>query len=470
VQIRKRVPLLAPLLALVGLLTVGGAGPVLADARPSILSVTFDAQNHAIVTWHKEAWQASLDVLWSSGDGGVAAPDANWDGHYGLPLVDCWGGDQNGKTTGPGPNNTWLFGQHCQGQDVPDEAEDTTTRVALAPGVYYFQVTIAGENAATGAKCNYQDKNLPTECLSIHYSDTYRVTVEPLGGGTGTSQPLPEPTLCIAQAGPTCPPGANPTPQELDKPGGIDLPMGGHVDVASGGKATFNPPYNLDVEFGEIHFSEDLAVFHCPAWTEPYPPETTLGSWIGVRCRTVTTPHAGALVEGTDFDVTVTATNTRFYVFSGKIEVSDLGHQGVVSVGPGQMTNVPDGETPSAPAAFDASDRSLRWWDTGHTDAQVGPIVLISLGLLMLYILPLIVILVRRPERWQRVALVDLLAGWTVIGWIAALALALTLPRMGSTYIPPPALSPDGKWWWDGQAWRPMPPQPPAAKPPTGWS
>ena len=437
--IRKYVLLLAPLLALAGLLTVGGARPVLADARPAVVSVTLDANNHAVVTWSKEGWQGSLDVWWSSGDGGVAAPYANWNGHYGWPLVDCWGGDQNGQPTGRGPNNTWLYGQQCQGQDVPDEATGTTTNVALAPGTYFFQVIVAGENAATGAKCSYSDKGLPTECLSPHYSDTYRVMVAPLSGGTGTAAPgmseLPEPTLCLAQAGPTCPPGANPNPQEITGPDGIDLPQGGHVDVADGGRATLNPPYNMDVEFGEIHFSEDLAVFHCPAWTEPYPPETTLGSWIGIRCRTVTTPQAGALVEGTDFDVTVSATTTTFYVFSGKIEVSGLGHEGVVSVGPGQMTSVLDGQTPSAPVAFDTTDRSVRWWDTGRTDSQTATVAIVSVSLFLL----------------------------------VALVLALGFRRSGSAPTRPPALSPDGRWWWDGIAWRPMPPKPPAAGPPTGW-
>jgi hypothetical protein len=182
----------------------------------------------------------------------------------------------------------------------------------------------------------------------------------------------------------------------------------------------------MDVEFGEIHFSEDLAVFHCPSWTEPYPPETTLGSWIGIRCRTVTTPQAGALVEGTDFDVTVSATTTTFYVFSGKIEVSGLGHEGVVSVGPGQMTSVLDGQTPSAPFAFDTSDRSLRWWDTGGTDSQTTAVAFV--GLLLV-----------------------------------ALVLAFGLRRSRTTSPRPPALSPDGRWWWDGIAWRPMPPKPPAA-------
>jgi hypothetical protein len=61
-----------------------------------------------------------------------------------------------------------------------------------------------------------------------------------VGGGTDTAAPgmsgLPEPTLCLAQAGPTCPPGTNPSPQEIAGPDGIHLPQGGHVDVAGGGR------------------------------------------------------------------------------------------------------------------------------------------------------------------------------------------------------------------------------------------
>ena len=275
--IRKCLPLLAPLLALAGLLTVGGVGPVLADARPAIVSITLDANNHAVVTWSKEPWQGSLDVWWSSGDGAVASPDPGWNTHYGLPLVDCWGGQPNGQTTGAGPNDTWLFGASCQGQDVADEATSTTTNVVLAPGTYFFQVIVAGENAATGAKCSYQDKGLPTECLSPHYSDTYRVTVR-LSAAGQAPQPRaragsPRPSQHSASRRPVRParPGRTRARDEIDGPGGLDLPQGGgHVDAAQGGQATFNPPFNLDVEFGEIHFSEDLAVFHCPAWTEPY--------------------------------------------------------------------------------------------------------------------------------------------------------------------------------------------------------
>jgi hypothetical protein len=87
-------------------------------------------------------------------------------------------------------------------------------------------------------------------------------------------------------------------------------------------------------------------------------------------------------------------------------------------------------------------------------------IIFVSVSLFFLvYFLPAIVVLVRRPNGWQLIGLLDLLAAWTVIGWIAALWLACTRPPARSTVLGPPMLSPDGRWWWDGQVWRPMPPQ-----------
>jgi len=462
--IRKCVPLLAPLLALAGLLTVGGAGPALADPRPSIVSVKLDAGNHAVVTWTKEPWQGPIAVKWSTGDGAVAAPYANWDGHYGLPLVDCYGQPLKGNPYGgDSTKGQWNYGKHCRGQDVPDAATTAKTWNELLPGVYYFQVAVAGENHQTGKPCNYKDKSLPTECLSPHYSGVSKLTVLP-----GPSHAPPE------SAGPSAGPrssggssgsgGSVPTtPQTLSGPGRFTVAGGGQVDVGAGGQVVSNPPYNFDLRTGQMHLDENLASFHCPPWTQPFSPETTLTDWIGVRCRTVTTPQAGALVEGTELTVTVTDQATTFWVFEGRIEVSDLYHRGAVFVGPGQTTAVLAGKTPTTPASFDTSDPSLRWWNTGPTDAQIVVIGLFSVSLFFLvYFLPLIVVLVRRPERWRLVGLVDLLTAWTVIGWIVAFVLALALPSPGSTSTGPPALSPDGKWWWDGHAWSPGPPAPPA--------
>ena len=359
--IRKCVPLLAPLLALAGLLTVGGAGPVLADARPSIVSVTLDANNHAVVTWSKESWQGSVDVKWSTGDGAVAAPDANWDSHYGLPLVDCYGQPLSGNPYGGDETKgQWDYGQHCKGQDVADAATTATTWDELIPGVYYFQVEVAGENHETGQPCNYQDKGLPTECLSPHYSGVYRLTVLPEASHSSLASPgmSAQPGSSI-QSGPTA-------PQAMNGPGRFVAVGGGQVDVGAGGQVVSNPPYNFDIRHGMMHLRENLVSFHCPSWTQPYSPGTTLADWIGVRCRTVTTPQAGALVMGTEFSVTVSDSETIFWVFEGQIEVSDLFHRGPVRLGPGQTTTVLTGETPTAPVAFDASDPTLRWWIRGQ--------------------------------------------------------------------------------------------------------
>jgi uncharacterized membrane protein YhaH (DUF805 family) len=92
--------------------------------------------------------------------------------------------------------------------------------------------------------------------------------------------------------------------------------------------------------------------------------------------------------------------------------------------------------------------------DTGPGDTEIAAIVFVSVSLFfVVYFLPAIVVLVRRPRRWRLVGLVDLLAAWTIIGWIVALVLAFALPRPGSTSSGPPALSPDGAWWWDGYVW-----------------
>lgn len=117
------------------------------------------------------------------------------------------------------------------------------------------------------------------------------------------------------------------------------------------------------------------------------------------------------------------------------------------------------------------------------------------------YLAPSILAVARRsPHLWIVVA-VDLLLGWTFIGWIAAWVIVLVSGRgqapqpwsampWGSQQMlfglsadamwwwdgvrwhdtrtePPPAAprSPDGMWWWDGVRWRPMPTLPPPPPP-----
>ncbi len=88
-----------------------------------------------------------------------------------------------------------------------------------------------------------------------------------------------------------------------------------------------------------------------------------------------------------------------------------------------------------------------------------------------LYFVPTIVAAVRRSHLVVPVAAVNLLFGWTFIGWVIALVMALIRPS-GPSIAPPspyapqggPILSPDGRYLWNGYQW--IPAGPPAEVPP----
>ena len=66
---------------------------------------------------------------------------------------------------------------------------------------------------------------------------------------------------------------------------------------------------------------------------------------------------------------------------------------------------------------------------------------------LVVYLAPLVIGWTRRVPDLGAVAVINILLGWTLIGWVAALALALrtaspSAPRDG--YVVPP---PSGGWW-----------------------
>jgi len=66
---------------------------------------------------------------------------------------------------------------------------------------------------------------------------------------------------------------------------------------------------------------------------------------------------------------------------------------------------------------------------------------------LVVYLAPLVIGWTRRVPDLGAVAVINILLGWTLIGWVAALALALRTasppaPRDG--YVVPP---PSGGWW-----------------------
>lgn len=79
--------------------------------------------------------------------------------------------------------------------------------------------------------------------------------------------------------------------------------------------------------------------------------------------------------------------------------------------------------------------------------------------LVVVYFIPAIVAIVGRHRRWLLITLIDLLFGWTVIGWFIALALLAT----GRRQQPPPPPPNTGQ----GGLPASLPPSPPPTPAPT---
>jgi len=78
--------------------------------------------------------------------------------------------------------------------------------------------------------------------------------------------------------------------------------------------------------------------------------------------------------------------------------------------------------TSGGPATFSGTQsRQLR-----AIGPKIGIVLLVSLiiGKIIIYIVPSLVAIRRHVERLPRVVTVNLLLGWTVIGWIVAMAMA----------------------------------------------
>src|SRR5262249_730732 len=65
--------------------------------------------------------------------------------------------------------------------------------------------------------------------------------------------------------------------------------------------------------------------------------------------------------------------------------------------------------------------------------------VVIGLAVAVLYLLPIGIALARKSHRLVTVVLVDVLLGWTFLGWLTALAFALERPASGASGPRPPA-------------------------------
>jgi hypothetical protein len=83
-----------------------------------------------------------------------------------------------------------------------------------------------------------------------------------------------------------------------------------------------------------------------------------------------------------------------------------------------------------------------------------------------LYFLPTLIAAARHCQNTGLVFVINLLAGWTAIGWVIALVLSFGPTRndpvlpIGQSYArslglasSKVTLSPDGRFWWDGSTW-----------------
>jgi hypothetical protein len=98
--------------------------------------------------------------------------------------------------------------------------------------------------------------------------------------------------------------------------------------------------------------------------------------------------------------------------------------------------------------------------------AYVGSALLGVLALIV-YLIPGFVANKRHTERSIWVWVVGLLLGWTVIGWIIALGMAVSGKTEArdavsgqGTLGASPIVSQDGQWVWYGKRWHPIPPGP----------
>ena len=89
--------------------------------------------------------------------------------------------------------------------------------------------------------------------------------------------------------------------------------------------------------------------------------------------------------------------------------------------------------------------------DSGAVALLGGLLVLLVLG--ALYLIPTLIALIRKHHQIGAVAVINVLLGWTFIGWVVALAMSLSAKRSpasqvnvysGYAYGPPGASGPPG--------------------------
>src|SRR5438309_3950809 len=105
---------------------------------------------------------------------------------------------------------------------------------------------------------------------------------------------------------------------------------------------------------------------------------------------------------------------------------------------------------------------------TTDAGSAFGGLLLGLVGLIVvagLYFLPSIIAFSRHQQEGM-VFVINFFLGWTLVGWVVALAIAagtksqpmVIQQSIAQPYAPAggPHVSPDGRFWWDGRAWQQM--------------
>ena len=88
-------------------------------------------------------------------------------------------------------------------------------------------------------------------------------------------------------------------------------------------------------------------------------------------------------------------------------------------------------------------------------------VLLFAVGVAV-YMIPTLVAWSQKAPDFGIVAVVNVLLGWTFIGWVVALVLALRQPRQPAVVVVPQVTAAPGWYgqadgsqrWWDGTSWR----------------
>ena len=102
--------------------------------------------------------------------------------------------------------------------------------------------------------------------------------------------------------------------------------------------------------------------------------------------------------------------------------------------------------------------------DSGVAAGGVIAVIFLVLVGASVYFFPSMIAFARHQQEGM-VLVLNLFLGWTLIGWVVSLAIAVASKSPGvivqqsvgqAGASGPPQVSADGRWYWDGYQWQPI--------------